>query len=80
MIIRFWHKVTMMNDYVNIVANICAQHNITYINMRQEYLKNIPLFRGAFPGLAFTRNFIKAQFFVTNDGEHPNSTGMSTRL
>lgn len=65
----------MLNTYVNIVANICSQYNISYINMREVYLKNIPVFKGTFPGLAFTRNFIKARYFVTMDGEHPNWTG-----
>lgn len=74
----FWHKTTMIDEYLDIVSDICASRNVTYINLRQPYLQNVPIFKGSLPGFSYSRLFVKAHYFVSEDGEHPNFRGNST--
>jgi len=74
--ISFWHKTTMIDEYLNMVNDVCTSHNVTYINIRQPYLQNVPVFKGSLPGFSYSRLFIKSHYFVSEDGEHPNFRGM----
>lgn len=64
----FWHKSAVLDDYVGMVESISSAHNVSYINMRREYLRDIPAFKGSFPGFSYTRLFIKAKYFVSREG------------
>eukprot|EP01040_Poterioochromonas_malhamensis_P016882 gene16882-19269_t len=59
----FWHKVDMLNDYRKINEEVTASWNVTYINVRHEYIKDLPWY------WAFN------QWYLTREGEHENARG-----
>lgn len=65
----------MIREYFDIVSDVCASYNVTYIDIRDLYLQNVPVFKGSLPGFSFTRLFLKSHYFISEDGEHPNFRG-----
>ena len=54
----------MLNEYSEINRNIALQFDITYIDIRQAYLEQLPSYRLAYAGC------------LTVDGEHENDNGL----
>lgn len=59
----FWHKVDMLNQYREMNEEVCADWNVPYINVRHEFLKDLPWYWGF------------NQWYLTREGEHENARG-----
>lgn len=60
---KFKGKEQMLEDYININKGICEDMNVTYLDMRKQFLETIPAY------------WPLSMWIATFDGEHPNSRG-----
>lgn len=54
----------MLNDYRDINKKIAAEYNISYLDIRKNYLEFIPSYRFFY------------KYCLTVDGEHENENGL----
>lgn len=59
----------MLNEYESFYRNQTQSYGGTYINMRAQYLKTIPDFKGFYPGNAWFRAFMKVKYCKTQGPE-----------
>jgi hypothetical protein len=59
----------MLNDYMAFYRNQSQAYGGTYIDMRAQYLKEIPDFRGFYPGNSWMRAFMRVKYSKTQGPE-----------
>lgn len=59
----------MLNTYQTFFKNQTISYGGTYIDMRAQYQKEIPSFRGYYPGHAWNRAFMKVKYSKTQGPE-----------